>query len=452
LSTIVQSVILVILICLSALCSSSETAITSLGKTRIRLLASNFKKKQKALQQLADNPNSFITAILIMNNLVNVGASSVATLLFIKVLPQGLSQFQTGIFTTLVMTSLLLIFGEITPKHFAKNNAERYSLAIINGIYYSSVILNPFIWIFEKISNRILNTFGQDFATQEPPKVSEEQIKALIDLGQSRNLFAAHEAEMMKRIFSYDDMTAREVMVPRTETKTIKASCKISEARQYVAQVGHSRYPVYSEKIDNIIGTLYSKDLLQHSDESNLEIREIVQPAYYTPITKPINALLREFQKERVHLAVVIDEYGGMAGIITLEDILEEIVGEIEDEFDTHEVLIEEVGSGEAIAAGDAEVKHINRMLDLNLPEEDVTVGGLLMHLLEDIPEPGDNLSLDGAELIVEEASQKQIKKVRIRYDSKEQVEEMEKGERKEELTSEEMEKGGKGEAAKEGD
>lgn len=409
-----QLALLAVLVVLSGLCSSSETAITSLGRTRLKLLAEQQQDKAKALITLAEDPNRLITTVLILNNLVNVAASSVATLLFLRLLPAELSSLQTGIVSTLVMTTLLLIFGEITPKNFAKNNAERYALAVINPTYNLSRLLKPLLWAFQNFSDRILSSLGETLSKQEPTKVSEEQIKALIDLGQERQLFDKQEGEMMKRIFSYDDLTAREVMVPRTEVRMVEAETPISDAKDFIAEVGHSRYPVYSGNVDEIIGTLYSKDLLQHSDESSLAVEEIIRPAYYTPITKPINILLREFQKERVHLAMVIDEYGGIAGIITLEDILEEIVGEIEDEFDTHETLFEETGSGELLVPGDAEVKQVNRSLHLNLPEEDITLGGLIMHHLEDIPEPGEQLTIQGVRLTVEDSSERQIKQVRI--------------------------------------
>lgn len=415
-SIALQIVVLGILIIFSALCSSSETAVTSLGRTRVRILAKQHVAKSQALQTLAEDPNRLITTLLILNNLVNVGASSVATILFLYLLPASLSNFQTSMLSTLVMTTLLLVFGEITPKNFAKNNAERYTLVILNTIYYISWFLTPLIYVFQKMSNRILRLFGRNFELKEPTKVSEEQIKALVDIAQDRDLFGKQEGQMIKRIFTYDDLTAGQVMVPRTEVTTVQGDLPIPEACTLVAEVGHSRFPVQSGSIDEIQGTLYSKDLLNHMGEDNLVVSDIARATYYTPITKPINVLLREFQQKRVHLAVVIDEFGGMAGIITLEDILEEIVGEIEDEFDTHEELIEELGPAEALVAGEAEVKHLNRALNLQLPEDDITIGGLFMHYLEDIPEEGDQLTLQDVLLTVEEASEKTIEKVRVLY------------------------------------
>lgn len=411
-----QLIILFILILLSAFFSSTETAITSLTRVRIRLLASKDEKRSKGLTLLADNPNQLITTILIMNNLVNIGASSMATLLFLRILPASLASYYKGLITTITMTVLLLTFGEITPKNFAKNNAERYTLATINIIYLLSILLNPFVRAFHLISNGILSVFSREFTDREPTKVSEEELKALIDVAQKRNLLDKHEGDMIKRIFSYDDLMASDVMVPRTEIHTIQAATKISQAKELVAKYGHSRYPVRDGQIDEIIGTLYSKDLLRHSADSNLEVREIIRPAYFIPSTKPINALLREFQQEKIHLAIALDEYGGIAGIITLEDILEEIVGEIEDEFDTHEVMMEEIEPGELIVNGECEIKQINRSLGLSLPERNVTIGGLIIDHLERIPPSGTELTINDVKMNVEQSTKRRVKKVRVKF------------------------------------
>jgi len=411
-----QIIVLFILILLSAFFSSTETAITSLSRVRIRLLSSKYPNKSSGLILLADKPNQLITTILILNNLVNIGASSMATLLFLRILPVELANYYKGVIATITMTLLLLTFGEITPKNFAKNNAERYTLATINFIYLSSVVLSPLVKAFQAISHGILSAVSRDLAHQEPTRVSEEELKALIDVAQDRNLLDKHEGDMIKRIFSYDDLIASDVMVPRTETHTLEASNKISEAKALVAEYGHSRYPVRDGQIDEIIGTLYSKDLLRHSADSNLEVREIIRPAYFIPASKPINALLREFQQQKIHLAIALDEYGGIAGIITLEDILEEIVGEIEDEFDTHEVMMEEIKPGELIVNGECEVKQINRTLGLSLPEENVTIGGLVISHLEKIPATGTQLNLNDVDMMVEQSTKKRVKKVRIKY------------------------------------
>ncbi|MFP3953012.1 MAG: hemolysin family protein [Candidatus Acetothermia bacterium] len=409
-----QIIILFILVLLSAFFSSTETAITSLSRVRIRLLSSKYDNKSSSLTLLADQPNQLITTILILNNLVNIGASSMATLLFLQVLPDAMASYYKGIITTVTMTIMLLAFGEITPKNFAKNNTERYTLATINVIYLLSLALKPVVKAFHLISDGILSTFSSELIHREPTRVSEEELKALIDVAQERDLLDKHEGDMIKRIFSYDDLMASDVMVPRTETHTIEAANKISEAKELIAKYGHSRYPVRDGQVDEIIGTLYSKDLLRHSEDSDLEVREIIRPAYFIPSTKPINALLREFQGEKIHLAIALDEYGGIAGIITLEDILEEIVGEIEDEFDTHEVMMEEVKPGELIVNGECEVKQLNRSIGLGLPEVNVTIGGLIIDHLERIPPAGTSLTVNDVEMTVEQSSKRRVKKVRI--------------------------------------
>ncbi len=419
-----QIIILFILILLSAFFSSTETAITSLSRVRIRLLASKHENKSKGLTLLAEEPNQLITTILILNNLVNIGASSMATLLFLRVLPESMASYYKGIITTIVMTTLLLTFGEITPKNFAKNNSERYTLSTINVLYLLSLALKPFVKGFHLISHGILSTFNTDFTHRELTKVSEEELKALIDVAQERNLLDKHEGDMIKRIFSYDDLMASDVMVPRTETHTIEAGNSISEAKELVAKYGHSRYPVRDGQVDEIIGTLYSKDLLRHSEDSDLEVREIIRPAYFIPSTKPINALLREFQQEQIHLAIALDEYGGIAGIITLEDILEEIVGEIEDEFDTHEVMMEEVKPGELIVNGECEVKELNRSLGLDLPEENVTIGGLIIDQLGRIPPAETGIAINDVEMTVERSSRRRVKKVRVVFSPGERAKE----------------------------
>ena len=411
-----QLITLTILVGLSGLCSSSETAITSLSRVRVKMLSKEHPDKSRALDMLADIPNRLITAILILNNLVNIGASFVATLLFLNVLPKGLSTFVQGIITTLTMTTVILILGEITPKNYAKNKPEEYTLAIIKYIHYVAVLLKPFITGFQFLANWMLSLFSEKFTEREPATVSEEELKALIDIGEKREIFGRQEGEMLKRVFSYDDLAANEIMVPRTETHTIDAGRTVEEARRLVTKYGHSRYPVKDGKVDEIIGLLYSKDLLRHVDDSELAVREIVRPAYYTPNTKPIKQLLQEFQRKRIHIAIVLDEYGGMEGIITLEDILEEIVGEIKDEFDVEEEMVEEIGEGQFLIKGECEVKRINDALGVELPEDHVTIGGLLIAKLNEIPDTGTELTINDIKLTIEAATERQIKEVRLEF------------------------------------
>ncbi len=419
-----QIALLVFFIACSAYFSSGETAITSLDEGRLRYLINTHKKKRRGLALLLDRPNDMITALLILNNLTNVAASSLMTLIAMRVFTKGLPDYQAAALATGVMTVSLLIFGEITPKNFAKNNVERFTLATINQIYAFTRILRPFITVFRAIAYLIVRMFGEDLAQEEPLAVSDEQIETLIDASEESGLINAQDGEMIRRILDFDEMTARQVMVPRTDVQLIEVRTSPRRAREIVAADGHSRFPVYDRVPDNVVGTLYAKDLLASVDDQKVTLHGLLRPVYYTPTTKPINILLREFQHERMHLAVVIDEFGGMAGIVTLEDIIEEIVGEIEDEFDSPVTLIKRVSPDEAIVSGDLSVHDLNRTMDIDLPEDEgVTVSGLLLSRLEAMPNKGDNVVTNNVSLTVEAATEREIKAVRVLVDRTPQTE-----------------------------
>lgn len=414
-----QGLLLLFLLLVSAAVSGSETALTALSELRIRYLIERYPKKAEALRRLLHEPNDFITALLILNNLVNVGASALATLLFLRLLPQGLPSYVTGVVSTVVMTTSLLLIGEITPKNWAKHRAESWALRVVNPVWRITRALLPLIRAFRTAGGFLLRAIGVELAERSYSyDVREEELWDLLKIWQEKGVIPPHEGEMIRRILELEDTTAEEVMVPRTEMKAIEVNTPLPEVLKFVVEDGHSRYPVYEEVRDNIVGILYVKDLLAalaRGEERSL--RELLHPAYYTPTTKPVSVLLREFQRERVHMAVVVDEYGGVAGIVTLEDVLEEIVGEIEDEYDIRRTrqLIKRLSATEAIVDGDAEIRLVNRALGLDLPEDEgVTISGLLLHTLEDLPDPGARVKIGRALLTVEEATKREIRSVRI--------------------------------------
>jgi len=411
-----QAALLVFFVVCSAYFSSAETAITSLNEGRLSYLVNAYKKKRKAFSALREEPNTLITALLILNNLTNVGASSLMTLVVLRFFPQGMPNYQVGLLATGIMTISLLIFGEITPKSFAKKNAERYALATINQIYFFSRLLWPLIIVFRWLAYGILRLFGEDLTQEEPITVSDEQIETLIDASEERGLLDAEDGEMIRRILSFDEMTANQVMIPRPDVQLIEAETSLTEARGIVIKDGHSRFPVYEQTPDNIVGTLYAKDLLTPTADSHASLRDMLRPVYYTPTSKPINVLLREFQRERVHMAVVIDEFSGMAGIITLEDIIEEIVGEIEDEYDHPTMLIKRISPDEALIDGDTSIHQLNQAMDLDLPEDKgVTINGLLFHYLAAMPKNGEKVTVGPVTITVEKATERDITSVRVK-------------------------------------
>jgi putative hemolysin len=412
-----QIALLIFLLVCSAYFSSAETAITSLSKGRLQYLINTHKRKRRGLIHLLEEPNDLITALLLLNNLVNVAASSLMTLIVLASAP-ALPNYQTGLLATGVMTISLLIFGEITPKNFAKHNAERFTLATISQVHVFARFLHPAILFFRSVARGILWLFGIDLRAQEPVGVSDEQIETLIDASEESGLLAAADGEMIRRILDFDEMTAEQVMVPRTEVQSIEVSTVPDEARKIVARDGHSRFPVYNRVPDNIVGTLYAKDLLAEVDDPRSTLQGLLRPVYYTPTTKPINVLLREFQREQVHMAVVLDEFGGMAGIVTLEDILEEIVGEIEDEYDRPVALIKRISRDEALIDGDTPVHSLNRTLEIELPEDEgVRVSGLILSRLGAIPKIGEQVVVGRVRLTVEGATEREITSVRILVD-----------------------------------
>jgi len=406
------------LILASAYFSSAETAITSVAKGRIRHLMTKHGKKRQALTHLHDEPNDLITALLILNNLTNVMASSLMTVLILGLLPR-LPGYQSGLIATFVMTVSLLVFSEITPKNFAKHNAERVTLTTINQICASARLLRPLIVFFRAIAKWIGKLFGVDLSEVEPLVVTDEQIETLIDESEESGLLDEADGDMIRRILDFDEMTAEQVMVPRPDVQTIELKTSLSEVREIITQDGHSRLPVYEEIRDNIVGTLYAKDLLScDAADPRITLKQLLRPPLFAPTTQPINVLLRKFQHQKVHIAIIIDEFGGLAGIVTLEDILEEIVGEIEDEYDQPSASIKRLSSDRALIGGDFSVHDLNRALEIELPEDEgVTVNGLIQHRIGTMPKTGDKVEIDGVTLLVERATDREIMSVRVIVD-----------------------------------
>ncbi|MBI1742116.1 HlyC/CorC family transporter [Candidatus Acetothermia bacterium] len=457
--------LLIVLTFCSFFFSASEMAIASVGKVRLKVMMREHPRRQRALQILFDDPTRLITSLAIANNFVNLLASSIATLLTWKLAGNRLSLGETALIATGIITLYLLLFGEITPKRIGKNNAERFTIAFITLIYGLSVLLKPLTFTFQWASSVLLRLLPSRFRTPEPVYVSEDAIKMLLDVGEERGLIQEGESEMIRRIFAFDDLVAKQVMIPRKDVISIEVNTPLAEVKDIIAREGHSRYPVYEKNRDNIVGILHGKDMLRFGfserqkledlrrkfqeelpakmkvapDEHELEklkkereqcereirrlrqflsdakLRDILRAASYTPMTKPINELLREFQKQRKHMAIVVDEYGSMVGIVTLEDIVEEIVGDIRDEYDEPEERIKKLSEHLYLVDGVTAVDELNQRLGLNMPlAEGVTVSGLLLHRLEDIPKAGEWINVDGARLTVEEATEKEIRKVRI--------------------------------------
>ena len=404
--------VLLFIICigLSAFFSSSEIALISLTRAKVRMLFNEGRKGSDSLATLKETPNRFLISILVGNNIVNVAAASIATAVTISIF----GDIGVGI-ATFVVVILLLVFGEIGPKVYASKHSEKLALSFATPILYLTRILTPLIWGIEKITG----TFGAPSAIGEP-SVTEEEIKEWIEVGKEEGTIEQEEREMLYSVLEFGDTNAREIMTPRVDVALIEDTRTLNEAMQVFNETGFSRLPVYHDSVDNIIGILNIKDVFSaaFSMKKGIPIRELMYDPYFVPETKKIDDLLKELQLRKVQIAIVLDEYGSFIGILTVEDILEELVGDILDEFDREEPEIQKTGEGIFLVDAKLWVEDLNDELDISLPvhESYETIGGLLIERLGHIPHPGETVHIAESHvtLVVMQMLSRRIVKVKL--------------------------------------
>ncbi|MCD5401150.1 hemolysin family protein [candidate division NPL-UPA2 bacterium] len=412
-----QLIGLVVLLLFSAYFSASETALTALGKLKMKSLMEKEKEKAPLLSLWAEDPNRLLTTILVGNNIANVAAS----ILFTVILLRLLGPTATGRAAALsmgIMTFLILVFGEIAPKTYARQNAEGIALRTIGLLKFLSRVLSPLIKSLVFVANIIIRLSGGKIA-KPGPFMTEEDIRGMLSVGEDEGVLEEEEREMIDSIFKFGDTKVQEVMVSRLDIVAVEAGRSLTDILKAAVEAGHSRIPVFEKKIDNIIGVLYVKDLLnlwRKKDEEKLKVRDLIRAPYFVPETKKVNELLREFQKKKIHLAIVVDEYGGTAGLVTLEDLLEEIVGEIEDEYDEEREEIKILEEGVALINGRMDIGEVNERLSINLPEKEgvETVAGFVVDYLGRVPQTGEELTYENLLISVVEAERRRVVKVRI--------------------------------------
>ncbi len=406
-----EILVLFVLLFLSGFFSGSETALISLNRFRVRKLVEAGDKNADILERLLENPDKLLATILVGNNLVNIAAAAIATSLAMTFFGRAGIGVATG-----VMTLLVLVFGEITPKGFATKNAEKISLGVARPIDLLVKILYPIVEVLEIVTNPLLKILGGE-TQKRTPFITEEELRMLVDVSEEEGVIEKEEAEMIESVFEFGDTAVVEVMTPRVDMECIEMGVDINEAIHLVVESRHSRIPVFEENIDKIVGVLYSRDLLGLLKDGRLEthIRDAMRSTYFVPETKKLDDLLREFQKKKIQVALVVDEYGGIAGMVTLEDVLEEIVGEIADVHDMEDALIQMIEEKIAIVDAKASIDEVNDVLGINLPEEDFeSIGGLIFSRLERIPTEGEELRIDNIYIIVEKMEGNRILKVKI--------------------------------------
>src|SRR5712692_8328045 len=361
-----QLTILIISLILTAVASATETALTSVSRIKLRNLAGEGDKKALELERLLAQPNTFLSTILVVNSVAVIVASSMATVLALRI-SSTLGELISSIVTSLVV----LIFCEITPKTAALQNPMRVARAMVKPVQGAAWLLRPVVWSLGVITTFLVRLTGGQ-VKHRGPFVTEEELRLLVTVGEEEGVLEEEETEMIHSIFEFADTTVREVMIPRIDMVTLESDATVDEAVDLALQGGFSRIPVYEETIDNIIGVLFTKDMLKQlrEDHNSLPIRELVRPAYFVPETKKLDDLLREI-RQRTHMAIVVDEYGSVAGVVTIEDLVEEIVGDIQDEYDREENLYEQVTQYEYIFDAKINLDEFNELMDTDLENED---------------------------------------------------------------------------------
>nr|WP_183279883.1 hemolysin family protein [Clostridium fungisolvens] len=405
-------IILVILLALSSFFSAAETALMSLSKIRIRHLVEENIKGAKLVEKLTEEPNKLLGSILIGNNVVNIGASALATTVTVRLVK---SDWGAAI-ATAVMTILILIFGEITPKSLAKQKSESVSLHLIGPISLVVNILKPFVWIFNKISLLFIKMLGGE-TTINQHFITEEELKTIVNVSEEEGVLEIEEKQMIYNVFEFGDLQVKDVMVQRIDIIAASVEVTYEEIIQIIKDEQFSRIPIYGETIDDILGVLNVKDLILAEDvNNNFSVKDYMRTPLYTFEFKKITELFGEMKKTRNHMAVVLDEYGGTVGIVTIEDLVEEIVGDIEDEYDDEtDNPIEVVKEDEYIVDGSMRINDLNELIGTKLESEEFdSIGGFIIGQIGKMPEENEEVSYLNTRFVVEEVERNRIKKVRI--------------------------------------
>lgn len=414
----IEVLILFILIGLSAFFSFSETAITSIGKIKVEELKAKRKLGHKSLVWLKDNPSTMLAIILVGNNIVNISASALATSMAISALSQaGYDGLGTALGVAIGLTTfLILVFGEIIPKTIAIRTAGRAALIVAPFIWVLSIIFYPFVQILILISTPFVLIFGGRMP-KKGPFLTKDEIEMMISLGGKEGVIKEEEREMISSIFEFGRTIVREVLTPRPDMQCVEVSDPCEKAKALIVEGGHSRIPVFDGNLDNIIGVVYAKDMLKtglKADES-VTLRDFLRPALFVPEAKRVEHLLHEMQAARTHIAIVVDEYGGTAGLVTMEDLVEEIVGEIYDEFEKKVKSVDKIDENTTILDARLNISDVNAMLNLSLPEKDYdTVAGFIFGLLGKVPAVGDQTQYDNILISVERVHKRRITRAKI--------------------------------------
>jgi len=421
-----ELLLLALLIVLNAFFAATETALVSARRSRLRQLATEGVRWADLVEKLAEDSRPLLTTVYLGNVLVRLTTAASAVLFLVPPVSEWFAQISAiasiatsvaVIFVIVVLTFVVLVFGELLPKSLALRDPEGVALRVAPIFRVVFWLLSPVVKVLMVMSRLAESLSGGDHPGVGVPSVTEEEIKTMVDAGEEEGAIEEDEKEMIFSIFELGDTLAREIMVPRIDVTALDATTHLDEAIGVVLDKGFSRIPVYKGTIDNVIGLLYARDLLRQLREGATEVglKALLRPAYFVPESKELDELLQELQKKKIHMAVVVDEYGGMAGVVTIEDILEEIVGEIQDEYDSEEPFAQLVSATEAICNARIDLDDVNKLLGVNLPTDEAdTLGGLIYNELGKVPVVGDKVQVDSLSIEVMSVVGRRIKMVRL--------------------------------------
>jgi putative hemolysin len=397
------------LVCGSAFFSASETALTSLNKIKLRNMVEENVKNADKIQKLIDDPNRLLSSILIGNNLVNNAAASLTTMIAVSLLGG-----QSGVgAATMIITIIILIFGEITPKTLASQNAEKVSIGVAKIISGVVIISTPVVKVMNLITNGLIRILGGD-TSGKTPTITEAELKTMVNVSHEEGVLEVDERRMINNVFDFGDSKAKDVMTPRTDMICVEDNITYDEIVSIFKEERFSRLPVYHESVDNIVGILYVKDII-FIDVEHFKTTDYMREPFFTYESKPISELFSEMRNNRIPAAIVLDEYGGTSGLVTLEDMVEEIVGDIADEYDEQEKEIEVIKEDEFVVDGSTRLEDVNEMIGLHLESEDFdTIGGYVIGILGSLPDGGEEVEENGIKIVVEEVDKNRIEKLRI--------------------------------------
>lgn len=414
--SIMQIMVVIVLLILSGLFSSAETSLTTVNIYKMKTMAEEGDRRARTVLQLLENPGKMLSTILIGNNIVNISASSMMTVLVTKMFGSAAVGIATG-----VLTVLILIFGEITPKNLATVYSKPFALFYAYPIRILSVILTPVIWLLDKLCTFIYWLLRVD-SKNAGKQMTESELRTIVNVSHEDGVIEGEEKDMITNVVDFGDSIAKDVMIPRADMTMTSVEDSYDDVVKLFMEEQYSRLPVYEENKENVIGILYMKDLFFYREtkkaepETTFDIRRVMREPYYVYEYQKTSGILEELRKESMSIAIVLDEYGTAAGMITLEDLLEEIVGEIRDEYDDYEEeVIKQISENQYDVDGSAKLDDVNDALELSLASEDYdSVGGYVIELLDHLPETGEEVQKGNVRFRVLEADKARVERVRI--------------------------------------